>query len=197
MFRAAMFAVLAVALSSSPAFAQQLGEGSIYPVANAVIENTQVMAVAAASSTTIVIPADPILPAASVSGLTGFAEPIVPETVSITAPSAPKWATMLAIAGPLADGLSTMYAMRQSGPHARVAEGNGFYGKLFGSNVKGYEIMAFKVAQAAFFGYSTHVGGRKNMERAIGSAIMQSAINFWVTSRNMKNAAKARSLNGR
>lgn len=84
------------------------------------------------------------------------------------------------MAGPLADGLSTVYALRQSGPQARVIEGNAFYYKLFGSDVKPREILAFKIAQAAVMGYGVHVSGKHSLEKAVGSAILQSAINFWV-----------------
>lgn len=192
MFRAAILAVLAVALSSSPAFAEQLG--SIYPMAIAAIENTQVMAVAAATSTSLVIPEE-TLSATSPARPVAFARPIAPAALSNSARPAPWWATTLAVAGPLADGLSTYYGIKQSGPNARVAEGNGFYHHLFGANVKPSEILAFKVAQAALMGYGVHAVGRQSRERAIGSALIQGAVHAVVSVLNMKNAAKARRLN--
>lgn len=194
MFHAATIAVFAVALSAS-AFAQQLGNTTIYPVTNAGIEDTQVMSVTAASTASLVISSEAILPAVPASGFVALATGVTPEAISTDSRDAPRWATMLAIAGPLADGLSTVYALRQTGPHAQVKEGNSFYTKLFGANVKSHEIMALKVVQAAFMGYGVHAGARKNMERAIGSAILQSAVNLFVASRNMKSAAAARRLN--
>jgi len=77
----------------------------------------------------------------------------------------------------------------------KVIEGNGFYHHLFGSDVKAREIMAFKVAQAALMGYAVKVGGGHSLETVIGSAIIQSAIHFFATSQNMKNAALAKRLN--
>ncbi|MDP2054398.1 MAG: hypothetical protein Q8N52_04375 [Acidobacteriota bacterium] len=99
------------------------------------------------------------------------------------------------MAGPLADGLSTVYALRQSGPMVKVSEGNGFYHHLFGSDVKAGEILAFKVGQAALMGYAVQVGGKHSREGVIGSAIIQSALHFFVASRNMKTASLARRLN--
>lgn len=220
MRRAAMLAVLAVALSSSPVFAQQpaatpgaegtsvidsLDLGSTRNAMSvAAVELNPIMrqslgqqvAVAAAASTSLVVSAEAMLPAPSPSGLVAFATPVTPEAISI-APrrAAPWWATTLAVAGPLADGLTTVYALRQSGPQGKVMEGNTFYHKLFGADVKPREILAFKIAQAAFMGYGVHVGGKHSLEKAVGSAVMQAAINFWVSSRNMRAAATARKLN--
>jgi len=107
----------------------------------------------------------------------------------------PWWATTLAVAGPLADGMSTVYAINQSGPHAKVMEGNTFYHKLFGADVKGAEIMAFKVGQAALFGAIVHYAGQKDRKAAIGVAIATAAINFTVSALNVKNGMLARDLN--
>lgn len=194
MFRAPIFAVLAVALSSSPAFAQQVD--AVTMGETTVVESFgQRVAFATAGSTSLVISAEAVLSVTSPASLVPFEATVSPEAASITRRGTPWWPTALAIAGPLADGLSTVYAMRRSGPNARVVEGNGFYHKLFGANVKAREIMAFKVAQAAFMGYGVHVGGKHSLERAVGSAILQSAVNFWVASRNMKAASLAKRLN--
>lgn len=107
----------------------------------------------------------------------------------------PWWATSLAVAGPLADGMSTVYAMSQSGPYAQIAEGNGFYHKLFGADVKPAEIMAFKVGQAALFGAVVHYAGKQNRKAAIGVAIATAAINFTVSAMNCRNGQHVKRLN--
>lgn len=110
---------------------------------------------------------------------------------------APWWATTLAVAGPLADGVSTVYAMKQSGPHARVIESNGFYRGLFGADVTSGEVMAFKVGQAALFGAIVHYAGKKDRKAAIGVAILTAGINFTVSALNVRAAQQARRMNGR
>lgn len=105
------------------------------------------------------------------------------------------WATTMAVAGPLADGLSTWWAMRQSGARARVGEGNGFFHMLFGDNVKGSEILAFKVGQAALVGAFTHYVAKIDKERAIGSAILVASVHAVVTVFNVKNGLKAKRVN--
>lgn len=169
-------AVLAVALSASPAFAQRA-------------------ALAPSGSSSLVISADAVLSVTSPASLVPFATAVSPEAATIARLGTPWWATALAVAGPLADGLSTVYALRQSGPTVKVSEGNGFYHRLFGSNVKGGEILAFKVGQAALMGYSVHVTGKNSVKRAVGVALVQSSINFFVASRNMKTASMAKRLN--
>lgn len=104
---------------------------------------------------------------------------------------APKWAVALAVAGPIADGVSTYYALQQPG----VIEGNGFYRQLFGADVKPAEILAFKVAQGVLFGAIVHEAGRKNRKAAIGVAIATAAINFTVSAMNYRNAQQARRVN--
>jgi len=174
--KSAGLAVLAVALSVSPALAQP-------------------SAVAASSAPSLVISGEAVLAVTAPSSLVPFAEAVAFESSLIERGGTPWWATTLAVAGPLADGLSTVYALRQSGPNVKVREGNAFYHHLFGSDVKAREIMAFKVAQAALVGYAVHVGGRHSVEAVVGSAIIQSAIHFFVASQNMKNAALAKRLN--
>jgi hypothetical protein len=154
MFRAAILAVLAVALSSSPALARQ-------------------------------VTVAPSLAASVEAAVKASAEPR----------PAPRWATMLAVAGPLADGLTTVYAIGQSGPNARVVEGNAFYYKLFGADVKPAEIMAFKVGQAALMGSFVHFIGKRSHKAAIAAAILQSAANFFVASQNVRTARSAGRLN--
>lgn len=107
----------------------------------------------------------------------------------------PWWATSLAVAGPLADGISTVYALKQSGPNARVMEGNAIYARLFGADVKAGEILAFKVGQAALFGAVVHYAGKKERKAAIGVAILTAGINFTVSAMNYRNAQMARRLN--
>lgn len=109
--------------------------------------------------------------------------------------SAPWWATTLAVAGPLADGFSTHYAIGQSGPYARVLEGNTFYHKLFGSNVTRNEILAFKVGQAALMGALVHYQGKSNRKAAIATALITAGINFTVSALNVRNGMLARDLN--
>ena len=184
MFRSAMLAVLAVALSSSPAVAQG-GDEAVDQQATA----------AAAGSSSLMISAEAVLSVTSPASLVPFAVSVAPEGTSVAKRRTPWWATTLAVAGPLADGLSTVYALRQSGPNARVSEGNGFYRHLFGSDVKAREIMAFKAAQAALAGYAVKVGGGYSLETVVGSAIIQSAIHFFAASQNMKNASLAKRLN--
>lgn len=198
MFRTAIFAVLAIALSSSAALARQVAGAD---TAESIVEFTPVMraafgqqAVGTASAAALVISAEAVLSGTS-PNLVPLAGPVEPESSLPKPRNAPWWATTLAVAGPLADGLSTMYAIGQSGPRAQVVEGNAFYSKLFGANVKPGEIMAFKVAQAAFMGYVVHAGGRYSQEKAIATALLQSAVNFFVASRNMRSAATAKRLN--
>lgn len=112
-------------------------------------------------------------------------------------PGTPWWATTLTVAGPLADGLSTVYAINQSGPNARVVEGNAFYHKLFGDDVTGNEIMAFKIGQAALFGTIVHYAGKTNRKAAIGVAVLTFAINITVSAVNVRNAHHAKRLNER
>ena len=108
---------------------------------------------------------------------------------------APWWATTLAVAGPLADGLSTHYAIGQSGPNARIAEGNGFYSHLFGSDVTRNEILAFKVGQAALSGLIIHYAGKEDRERAIGATLIMAAIHATATAMNIRAARQAQRLN--
>lgn len=110
-------------------------------------------------------------------------------------PPAPKWAVALAASGPLADGISTAWAMHQSGPHARVGEGNSVYRKLFGADVTGGEILAAKIAQAAVWGAVIHYAGKQNRKAAIGVAIATAAIHFTVSALNVRNGMRARELN--
>ena len=108
------------------------------------------------------------------------------------------WATTLAVAGPLADGLSTWYAMRQSGPIAQSVEGNRFFHRLFGSDVKGGEIMLFKVGQAALLGALVHYNSTVRAHRAyaIYAAVVTVALHGWVASQNLRIAQRVKRLNG-
>lgn len=171
MFRSAIFAVLAIALSSSPVQAQ---------VTIATSLATSVEAAVAASMA---------------PGRVEAATSAAPESNSVTRRPAPRWATTLAVAGPLADGLTTVYAIRQSGPNVRVSEGNNFYYKLFGADVKPGEIMAFKAGQAALMGAMVHYAGKQSKKMAIGASIVSAAVNFWVSSQNVRAGNMASRLN--
>lgn len=199
MYRAAISAVLAIALSSSSAFARQV---AVADTADSGVDLSPVMrqafglqAVAATSSTSLVASAEAALAAASAPEMVAFASPVSPDSTVPTPRPAPWWATTLAVAGPLADGLTTVYAINQSGPNARVVEGNGFFQKLFGADVKPGEIMAFKVGQAALWGAIVHYAGRTERKPAIGVALLTAGVNFFVASRNMRNASTAKRLN--
>lgn len=104
----------------------------------------------------------------------------------------PWWATTLAVAGPLADGASTVYAMRQPG----VVEGNPVFYHLFGSDVTSGEIMAFKVGQAVLVGTVVHYAGKRNRKAAIGVAVATFAINAVAVGINLR-AARSAQLSGR
>jgi len=136
-----------------------------------------------------------VLPATSLASPMAASPPVAATTTSSEPSRTPWWATTLAVAGPLADGLSTVHAIKQSGPKARVMEGNTFYHKLFGADVKAGEIMAFKTAQAALMGLAVHYGGQTSRERAIGAALVQGALHTVVSVLNMRAAATARRLN--
>jgi len=106
------------------------------------------------------------------------------------------WAVVAAL-GPLADGISTKWGIEQSGPVARVVEGNVFYHKLFGSNVTANEILAFKVGQAALSAWLarrpfTH-GDQK--EKIIGGVLINVALHSTVSVLNVRNGLKVRRLN--
>lgn len=138
----------------------------------------------------VVLPAIPLAEAP-----VSFVAPVVASPAAGEPKAAPWWATTLAVAGPLADGLSTVYAIGQSGPQARVMEGNAFYHRLFGSDVKAGEIMAFKVAQAALMGAVVHHAGKRNRAGAISVAVLTAGVNFAVSALNVRVARHAQRLN--
>ena len=146
------------------------------------------------ASAQIVIP-DPILSSRSAVEWWNLPAGVTAERVSPVIRPAPWWLTGLAVAGPLADGLSTYYAMQQSGPVAKVVENNRFFHHVFGSNVRPGEILAFKLGQAVIMGYGVHAGYRNDKEKAIGIALMQAVMGGWYAARNLDNAARARQLN--
>lgn len=136
-----------------------------------------------------------VLPSATVGAMTAFTEPVASAATDAKRSGTPWWAMALTVAGPLADGLSTMYAIKQSGPVAKVMEGNSFYHKLFGADVKPGEIMAFKVAQAAVLGLAVHGAGKTSREKAIGSALILGGLQTFVSVMNMRAAETAKRLN--
>jgi hypothetical protein len=97
---------------------------------------------------------------------------------------APWWATSLAVAGPIADGLSTQAALKQPG----IVEANPFF-----SGWSGNEILAFKVAQGAAMGYVVHRIGTRSRKAAIGTALVMTAVNVTVTSLNVRTLRRQRS----
>ena len=103
--------------------------------------------------------------------------------------------TTMAVAGPLADGLSTYWAMKQSGPYASVAEGNGFYHKLFGDDVKPGEILGFKIGQAAAMGLITHFASEKHRAHVIVTAAMSAVLHGFASTINIKNGRAVRRFN--
>jgi hypothetical protein len=104
--------------------------------------------------------------------------------------SAPKWAVVLATAGPLADGITTYQALGLP----NVQEGNQFYARLFGDDVTRGQILGFKVAQAALTGAVVYAAGKRDRKAAIAGALVMSAINFGVSVLNVHTARKARGM---
>lgn len=102
-----------------------------------------------------------------------------------------KWATISAVAGPLADGLSTQWAMNQSGPNVQIAEGN----PIFGKNPSGGKILGIKALQAAISGLLTHYGGKTHPESANVFGFGTGAINGTAAAFNIKNGLHAKELN--
>lgn len=127
--------------------------------------------------------------------LSAFPEPVVAERPT-TVTRTPGWATVVAFAGPLADGFSTCWAMAQSGPLATVREGNGFYHQLFGSDVSCGNVLTVKALQSALMGFSVKAAGAHSLEGAIGSALIQGVIHAVVSGLNVRNGLKARRVNG-
>lgn len=103
--------------------------------------------------------------------------------------------TTLAVAGPLADGFSTYWAIKQSGPHAQVAEGNTFYHKMFGQDVKPGEILGFKIGQAAVMGLVTHFAGEKYRPHMLVTAAASAVLGGFASTINIKNGRAVRRFN--
>jgi hypothetical protein len=103
--------------------------------------------------------------------------------------------TAIAVAAPIADGFSTYWAMKQSGPHARVGESNGFYHQLFGSDVKPGEILGFKIGQAALMGVITHFAPESHRARTIVTATMSAVLHGFASTINIKNGRAVRRFN--
>ena len=120
---------------------------------------------------------------------------VAPQRPTMAPRRTPRWVTTLAVAGPLADGLSTYWAIHQSGHGAAVTEGNGVFGRIFGSDVTPGEILAFKVGQAALSGLATHFASEETRPNVILSAIISVGIHGTVSARNIKNGRQARRWN--
>lgn len=108
-----------------------------------------------------------------------------------------KWWAVAVAAGPLVDGATTWWAMSQSGPGMKIREGNGFFQKLFGQDVKAWEIMAFKAGQAAILGFGMHeIGKTKDgVERVIYSVVLNSVVSGVASTINVRRGMQARRLN--
>lgn len=108
-----------------------------------------------------------------------------------------KWWAAAVAAGPLFDGATTWWAMKQSGPAMTIREGNGLYQKLFGEDAKGWEIMAFKTGQAAILAFGMHeIGKRKEgVERVVYSVVLNSVVSGIAGGINIKRGLQARRLN--
>jgi len=140
-----------------------------------------------------VAPAQPLTISAH-AVLSAFPAPVSEEPSTIQRP-APKWATALSIAMPLADGGSTCYAMAQSGPNAHISEGSAFHRWLFRGDVSCTDMALFKVGEAALMGWAIHRVGKTDREKAIGATLIRSALYTLAVVGNMRNASLARRLN--
>ena len=112
---------------------------------------------------------------------------IAAEAQTVRDRGSPWWATSLAVAGPLADGVSTVYALRQPG----TVEGNPFYARLFGSDVSSGQIMAVKIGQAAVMGVVVHQVGKRSRKAAIGLSLLSAGLNLAVSAHNVRTAQRA------
>ncbi len=108
-----------------------------------------------------------------------------------------KWWAAAVAAGPMIDGATTWWAMSQSGPGMKIREGNGFYTKLFGPDVKAWQIMAFKTGQAAILAYGMHEIGKSKdgVERVIYSVVLNGVVSGVASTINIKRGLQARRLN--
>lgn len=120
-----------------------------------------------------------------------------PPAISAPAPErkrAPAWAQIMNIAGPLADGLSTVHAMNQSGPlpdgrgYVNVGEANPMYGK----NATAGKVMAIKGGQAAISALVSHFFPKVAKPLGIANGVM-GGVGVGI---NMKNANYAKKLRG-
>lgn len=171
MFRSAVIAVLALAVSSSVSAQSVVLESQalLALIKQPVIEATSLVPVA------FVVEVRPDLP---------------------TKPDhAPRWATAISIAGPLVDGLSTVYALRQSGPARHVQEGNGLYQRLFGADVKPGEILGFKIGQAVVMGLATHFAPKDKRAQVLFNVIAAGALQSFATTMNIREGVRARRAN--
>lgn len=102
-----------------------------------------------------------------------------------------KWATALAVLGPLADGISTKWAMDQSGPNMKIAEGN----PIFGKNASGNKILGIKAGQAALQGLLTHLAREIAPNSARVAGVSSALIGGIPAAMNVRNGLKAREAN--
>ena len=108
-----------------------------------------------------------------------------------------KWWSIAMASGYMADGATTWWAMSQPGPAAKIRETNGFYHKLFGPDVKGWQVMAFKTGQAAVLGFGLHQIAKHTpgKERVVYVAVLHTVVSGVISTVNIKRGLSARRLN--
>jgi hypothetical protein len=107
---------------------------------------------------------------------------------------APAWAQILNIAGPIADGLSTMHVMNQSGP---MADGSGYVkgveaNPIYGKNPTAGKIMAVKGGQAALSALVSHFFPKIAKPLGVANGIVGGA----AAGLNLHTANKIKKLRG-
>lgn len=107
---------------------------------------------------------------------------------------APLWAQLLNVAGPMADGLSTMHVMNQSGP---MADGSGYVSgvesnPLYGKNATAGKVLGIKGGQAALSVLMSHFFPK--IAKPLG--IANGALGGLATGLNMNTANKIKKLRG-
>lgn len=93
------------------------------------------------------------------------------------AQSAPKWAVGLAVAAPMADGLTTWSALQRHG----VREGNPIYGSASANRILG-----LKVGQAVAQGLIVRAIGKRTRKGAIVAAVVPAVVYGVVSVRNLR-----------
>lgn len=102
-----------------------------------------------------------------------------------------KWAMMGNVLGPLADGISTKWAIDQSGPNMQVRELN----PLFGKNPSSNKILGIKAGQAAIQGLMSHFVGKKSPMVAKILGAMNAGVGGAMAVKNVRNGLAAKKAN--